>query len=419
MDIKLIRERPEEVQQMLELRRSRVGIEPILELDQKRRSLVRERDELRNRQRQLSQAIAQAKREKQDCAGMLSQASELSDRIKGIEAELSRVEDEQAGLVRFLPNVVHPSVTAEEEIVATWGDPPRFDFEPLTHMDLGAALGIIDLEAAARLAGSRFVLFRGQGALLERALINYFIDTNVRRHGYIEIAPPVLANPQTLEASGQLPHLETEMYRCRDDELFLIPTAEPQLVALHRGQTIPEAQLPLKYVSWTPCFRREAGSYGKDVRGIIRIHQFDKVENVRITWPERSYQDLEEMRKESESLLQDLGLPYRVKRLAAWDIANQSAKTYDLEVWAAGLKRWLEVSSISNCEDYQTRRGGIRVRARDGKTFYPHALNGSALALPRTFIALVENYQQPDGSIVVPAVLRPYMNGLERITGQP
>jgi len=415
MDLKLIRSQPEAVLKMLELRRANVSIDRILELDAERRRLTKERDDLRYRQRQLSERISQAKREQQDCAAELIQAAELSDRVKELGAALGRVENEQAALVRLLPNVVHPSVTAEEEIVALWGEPPRFDFEPLTHWALGEALAIIDLEAAARLAGSRFVLFKGQGALLERALINYFLDTNVRRHGYTEITPPALANIPTLEAAGQLPHLETEMYRCRDDELYLIPTAEPQLVALHRGETIPESKLPVKYVSYTPCFRREAGSYGKDVRGLVRLHQFDKVENVRLTWPQRSYQDLEEMRAESESLLRDLGLPYRVKRLAAWDIATQSAKTYDLEVWAAGVQRWLEVSSISNCEDYQTRRGGIRVKGSDGKTFYPHALNGSALALPRVVVAVLENNQQPDGTVVVPEVLRPYMNGRERI----
>jgi seryl-tRNA synthetase len=258
-------------------------------------------------------------------------------------------------------------------------------------------------------------VFKGQGALLERALINYFLDTNTRRHGYIEISPPYMANPATLEATGQLPHLESEMYKTQDD-LYLVPTAEPQLVNYHRGQTLQEPQLPIKYVAYTPSFRREAGSYGKDVRGMIRVHQFDKVELVRIVHPDKTYEALEEMRAEGESLLRDLGLPYQVKRLAAWDMAHQSAKTYDLEAWAAGQERWLEVSSISACEDYQTRRGGIRCKGRDGKTFFPHALNGSALALPRIFVAILENNQQADGTVVIPEVLRPYMHGLERIS---
>ncbi|MEO0067538.1 MAG: serine--tRNA ligase [candidate division WOR-3 bacterium] len=416
MDLKFIRENPDEVRRILELRKSKIDIDAILELDKRRRALVQERDELRHKQKEVSEAVALAKKEKKEGSEQLLQAArELSDKIKELETELNRIEAQQENLIKLLPNRIHPSVTGEEEIVSTWGDLPVFGFQPLAHWDLAEALGIVDFEAATRLAGSRFVLFKGQGALLERALINFFLDTAIRKYGYTEIAPPVLANVPTLEAAGQLPNLETEMYCLKDDGLYLIPTAEPQLVAYYREKSLEEAQLPLKLVAYTPCFRREAGSYGRDVRGMIRIHQFDKVELVRLTRPETSYDALEEMRLEAESLLQALKLPYRVKRLAAWDIAFQSAKTYDLEVWAAGVKRWLEVSSISNCEEFQTRRAKIRVKSKNGKTFYPHALNGSALALPRTFIAIIENYQQKDGSVVVPEVLRPYMNGQERI----
>jgi seryl-tRNA synthetase len=343
----------------------------------------------------------------------MAQAREVSEQVKRLDTEVAKIEDEQAGLARMLPNIVHQSVTADDEIVGRWGELRRFEFKPLAHWDIGAALAVIDLEAAAKLAGSRFIVFKGQGALLERALINYFLDTNVGRHGYTEVSPPALTNAATLEATGQLPHLESEMYKTQDD-YYLVPTAEPQLVNFHRGQTLQESELPIKYVAYTPCFRREAGSYGKDVRGMIRVHQFDKVELVRLVRPEESYQALEEMRGEAESLLRDLGIPYQVKRLAAWDMAYQSAKTYDLEAWAAGQERWLEVSSVSNCEDYQTRRGGIRVKG--AKAFYPHALNGSALALPRVFVAILENFQQADGSVVVPECLRPYMHGLERIS---
>ncbi len=414
MDIRLIRESPDEARRLLALRRSPLDIERILELDAERRRLSKDRDAARHRQKQVSEAVGLAKKEKRECVAEMAEARDVSDLVKRLDADVACIEAEQAELARHLPNVVQASVTAEEEIVGSWGEPPKFEFKPLAHWDLGEALGVIDLEAASRLAGSRFVVFKGQGALLERALINYFLDINTRRHGYLEISPPVLANPATLEATGQLPHLETEMYKTQDD-LYLVPTAEPQLVNYHRGQTIPDAQLPLKYVAYTPCFRREAGSYGKDVRGMIRVHQFDKVELVRIVHPQQTYEALEEMRAESESLLRDLGLPYQVKRLAAWDMAHQSAKTYDLEAWAAGQDRWLEVSSISACEDYQTRRGGIRVKGKDGKTFFPHALNGSALALPRVFVAILENYQQADGTVVVPEVLRPYMHGLDRI----
>ncbi len=416
MDLKFLRENPDEARRVLELRKSKAEIETILNLDKRRRALVQERDGLRHQQKGISETVARAKKgEREETAELLTRARELSDKIKALELELNRIEDEEERFVKLLPNRVHPSVTGEEEVVFNWGNLPVFDFEPLAHWDLAEALGIVDFEAATRLACSRFVLFKGRGALLERALINFFLDTAIRKYGYTEIAPPVLANPSTLKAAGQLPNLETEMYCLKDDGLYLIPTAEPQLVAYYREKTLDEAQLPLKLVAYTPCFRREAGSYGRDVRGMIRIHQFDKVELVRLTTPESSYTALEEMRTEAESLLQALKLPYRVKRLAAWDIAFQSAKTYDLEVWAAGVGRWLEVSSISNCEEFQTRRAKIRVKGTDGKTFYPHALNGSALALPRTFIAIIENYQQKDGSVVIPEVLRPYMNGQERI----
>jgi seryl-tRNA synthetase len=415
MDMRLIRENPDEARRILALRRSGVDIERIVELDAERRRLSKDRDEARHRQKQVSEAVGLAKKERRECVVEMAEARGVSDLVKRLDADVTLIENEQAGLARLLPNIVHSSVTPEEEIVGRWGEPRKFEFKPLAHWDLGEALGVIDFEAASRLAGSRFVVFKGQGALLERALINYFLDTNTRRHGYTEISPPVLANAATLEATGQLPHLESEMYKTQDD-LYLVPTAEPQLVNYHRGQTLQESQLPIKYVAYTTSFRREAGSYGKDVRGMIRIHQFDKVENVRIVHPEKTYEAHEEMREESESLLRDLGLPYQVKRLASWDMAFQSAKTYDLEAWAAGQERWLEVSSISACEDYQTRRGGIRVKGKDGKTFFPHALNGSALALPRIFVAILENNQQADGTVVVPEVLRPYMHGLERIS---
>lgn len=415
MDLKFVREQPDEVRRILALRRSPLSIDEILELDRQRRRLVTERDELRHQQKNISSEIARLKQQKQDDPELLKKAREISEQVKALEQEIEEIEKRQEQLVKLLPNRIHSSVTGEEEIVARWGEPPQFDFQPLAHWDLGPALGIVDFETAARLAGSRFVLFRGGGAQLERALINFFLDTAVRKYGYTEVSPPVLANRPTLEAAGQLPHLESEMYRIETDELYLIPTAEPQLVAYYREETLTEEELPVKLVAYTPCFRREAGSYGRDVRGMIRIHQFDKVELVRLTRPDRSYQDLEEMRSEAEGLLQALGLPYRVKRLAAWDIAFQSAKTYDLEVWAAGVGRWLEVSSISNCEDFQTRRGKIRVRSRDGRSYHPHALNGSALALPRTFIAIIENYQQADGSVIIPEVLRPYMAGRERL----
>lgn len=416
MNLKFVREQPDEVRRILALRRSPISIDEIIQLDSQRRRLVAERDRLRHEQREISLAIARIKRNKQDNPELMEKARELSESIKIRDLQIQKIEDRQEELVNLLPNRVHSSVTGEEEIIANWGEPPVFDFQPLAHWDLGPALNLLDFETAAKLAGSRFVLFRGVGAQLERALINFFLDTAVRKYGYTEISPPVVANEDTLKTAGQLPHLKSEMYRIEEDNFYLIPTAEPQLVSYYRESTLEEADLPVKLVAYTPCFRREAGSYGRDVRGMIRIHQFDKVELVRICHPDHSYQELEEMRAEAEGMLQVLQLPYRVKRLAAWDIAFQSAKTYDLEVWAAGVGRWLEVSSISNCEDFQTRRGKIRVKGRDGKNYYPHALNGSALALPRTFIAIIENNQQPDGSVLIPKALQPYMQGMEIIS---
>ncbi len=415
MNLKTVRENPDEVRRILALRRCNVDVDGIVSLDEERRELSQHRDEARHKQKKLSKGVSGAKREGRDCPELLEQAKELSVRVKGTEAQLSEVETRLNELAGMLPNRVHESVTAEEELVSEWGDIPEFDFDPLAHWDLGEALGILDLKAAANLAGSRFPLFKGQGALLRRALLNFFLDTDTRS-GYMEVSPPVLVKAAALRGSGQLPHLEEDMYALRDDPHYLIPTSEAVLANMHQGQTLQEADLPLKYVACTPCFRREAGSYGKDVRGITRVHQFDKVEIVRLTRPEGSYDALEEMLAEACVLLKELGIPYRVKRLAAWDIAYQAAKTYDIEAWAAGEKRWLEVSSVSNCEDYQARRSKTRFRTADGRSGFPHILNGSALALPRTFIALIENNQQPDGSVVIPEVLRPYMGGLERIS---
>ncbi len=415
MNLKDVRGDAEAVRRTLELRRCEVDLDAIVGLDEKRRVLSQERDEARHEQKELSKRVAQAKRAGDDAAELFDRARELSERVKGLDGELATVEAELADRAKMLPNSVHPSVTAEEEVVAEHGERPEFGFKPLAHWDLGEALEILDLKAAAAMSGSRFVAFRGAGARLERALANWFLDTHLAENGYTEVAMPVLARTECLEGAGQLPHMAGEVYSLRDDELCLVPTSETTLVNLHRGQVLDEAELPKKYVTFSQCFRREAGSYGKDVRGMVRVHQFDKVEIFRLTRPEQSYEALEEMLAEATALVGRLGLPYRVKRLAAWDIAYQSAKTYDIEVWSAGVDRWLEVSSVSNCEDYQTRRTDTRVRGAGGKPYHPHALNGSALALPRVFVAIVENYQQPDGSVVVPEVLRPYLGGLERI----
>jgi seryl-tRNA synthetase len=414
MDLKFIRENQDLVRGIVQRRNELVDIDKILNLDVQRRKIIKERDDTQYQQGQLTNAIAQKRKGKQNTESEQVEAKQLSLKIKKREEELAVIEKEIENLVQYVPNVVHETVSDEDQIVAQWGEVPKFNFQPLAHWDLAQALSIVDFKAAAKLAGSRFVLFKGKGALLERALINFCLDYHRKNHGYEEISPPVLNLETCFYNTGALPKLADEMYRFKEDPFYLIPTAEVPLVNMHRDEVMREEDLPKRYVAYTPCFRREAGSYGKDVRGMIRIHQFDKVEMVKFVKPEESYQEFEMMRQNAEKIMQLLNIPYRVKLLAAKEMAFQSAKTYDIDAWAAGVGDWLEVSSVSNCEDFQTRRGNIRLRRKDGTLDYPHAMNGSGLAFPRIFIALIENNQQKDGSIIVPEVLRPYL-GFDQI----
>ena len=410
MDLKFIRENQDLVREIVRRRNESVDIDKILALDVQRRKLIKERDDTQYQQSQLTTAIAKKRKEKQTSEKEQLEAKELSRKIKKMEEELAVFEKEIDGLVQYVPNVIHQSVIDEDKVIAQWGEIPRFDFQPLAHWDLVQTSGIVDFKTAAKLAGSRFVLFKGKGALLERALINFCLDYHRKNHGYEEISPPVLNLEACFYNTGALPKLADEMYRFQEDPFYLIPTAEVPLVNMHSNEVFREDDLPKRYVAYTPCFRREAGSYGKDVRGMIRIHQFDKVEMVKFTKPEESYQEFEMMRQNAEKIMQLLNIPYRVKQLAAKEMAFQSAKTYDLEGWAAGVGEWLEVSSVSNCEDFQTRRADIRIRRKNGKLDYAHAMNGSGLAFPRIFIALIENNQQKDGSIIIPEILRPYLD---------
>ncbi len=414
MDLKFIRENIALVREIVRRRNETVDLEKIISLDIQRRKLIKERDDTQYRQSQITAAIAEKRKMNQATEQEQAEAKELSLRIKKLEEELVIVEKEINNLVQFVPNVIHQSVGDEDRIIAQWGEIPKFDFQPLAHWDLAQTLGIIDFKGAAKLAGSRFVLFKGKGALLERALINFCLDYHRKNHAYEEISPPALNLEVCFYNTGALPKLANEMYRFKDDPFYLIPTAEVPLVNIHRDEILREENLPKSYVAYTPCFRREAGSYGKDVRGMIRIHQFDKVELVKFTKPEESYQEFEKMRQDAEKIMQLLKIPYRVKLLAAKEMAFQSAKTYDIDAWAAGVNDWLEVSSISNCEDFQTRRANIRFRRKNGKLDYVHTMNGSGLAFPRIFIAIIENNQQHDGSIKIPEVLRPYL-GFEQI----
>lgn len=406
-------ERRAQVDQVLELADRRKKVQ--FQLDQKREASNRKSEEIQK-------IVTEAKKagKKPELDAIRAEARALSDEVKAFEEQFKPIDAEIQSLLEWIPNVAAPDVPVGEDaranqIVRTWGEPPKLAFAPKKHWDLGKDLGILDEERSAKLSGSNWLLLKGAGARLERALINYMLDLHITKHGYTEIWPPFAVNRASMFGTGQIPKLEEDMYRLRDDELWLIPTAEVPVTNLHRDEILGHAQLPVLYTSYTACFRREAGAYSKDTRGMQRIHQFDKVEMVKFTHPDRSWPELETLTNNAEEILQALGIPYRVVLLSTGDMSFASAKTYDLEAYAAGVDKWLEVSSCSNFTDFQARRANIRFRDADGKVKHVHTLNGSGLALPRTVICILENYQQPDGTVVVPEVLRPYMGGMERI----
>ncbi len=426
LDLAYVREHLEEIEVMLRKRQTRFDLEPLRALDAERRQLVRELDEIRQQRNQISEQVARLKRGKETegqarAEALMNESRRLSgEEIKPREERLNQLDAAMEPLLLNLPNRPYPSVpegqSSEDNVeIKRWGEPQRFDFEPLAHWDLGLQLGILDLEAAARLSGARFAVYRGAGARLERALANFMLDLHTRKHGYQEILPPALVSSAALRGTGQLPKFAGDLFKCEASDLWLIPTAEVPLTNLFAGQTLDAEALPVSVTAWTPCFRSEAGSYGKDVRGIIRQHQFQKVELVKISRPEDSYADLERLTLDAEAVLQALDLPYRVMELCTADLGFSAARTYDLEVWLPGQQAYREISSCSNCEDFQARRANIRFRAGGkGKSNYAHTLNGSGVAVGRAWIAVVENFQQADGSILIPEVLRPYM-GMERI----
>jgi seryl-tRNA synthetase len=408
MDLKFIRDFPERAQEIVRRRRESVDISRILACDERRRELIRKRDERRRELNLLSERIGERIAKGEDATEEKENARRLSEAIRELEGEIVNLEKEIASLLALCPNVILPDVGDEERIVKEWGEKPHFDFTPLPHYEIGERLGILDLRTASKIAGSRFILFRGKGAILERALINFCLDYHTKRHNYTEISLPYLNREECFFAAGDLPKLADDMYKIEGEPFYLIPTAEVPLVNLHRDSVLKEEELPKYYCAYSACFRREAGSYGQKIRGIIRVHQFDKVELVKFTKPEESEKELEMMVRDAEDILQELNLPYRIKLLSAWDMAFQSAKTYDIEVWASGVGEYLEVSSLSNCTDFQAKRSKTRLRRKDGRLEYVHILNGSGLAFPRLFIALVENYQRKDGKIVIPPPLQPY-----------
>ncbi|MCS7084237.1 MAG: serine--tRNA ligase [Aquificaceae bacterium] len=412
LDIELIRKDPERAKRALSKKDPSLEdlIEQILELDKDRRALVSQSQELRAKRNSLSKIAS-------NDLSAREQVLALKSELEKLESELSKLEPRLRKLLLSVPNVPASSVPygkSEEDNLELrrYKEPPRFDFEPKPHWEIGVSLGIFDFERASKVSGSRFVYLTGLGARLERALINFMLDLNIQK-GYKEVLPPHLVKPEILEGTGQLPKFEEELYSCERDNLYLIPTAEVPLTALYMDETLDEKDLPIALTAYTPCYRREAGSYGKDIRGLIRQHQFSKVEIVKITTPETSYEELENITKDAESILQALEIPYRVVALSTGDLGFSSAKTYDIELWLPSQGRYREVSSCSNCEDFQARR--LRIKIKNHKTRFAHTLNGSALAVGRTLCAILENFQQKDGSVIIPKALQPYF-GLERLS---
>ena len=417
LDLSYIREHPDEIRQMLKTRSPKLDFDDFLRIDTERRVFLKELDSLRAEKNKANDQITQLLKEKRDPKPTIASMKSIAQKIDSIEIKVDDINNKMNEILLIIPNKPHKSVKSGEDSSKNTEirqpiNPQKQDFKPKSHIDLGQNLGIFDLTAGAKIAGSAFVVYSGEGARLQRALVNFMLDTHTQKHGYKEFWPPSLVNRTSMTCTGQLPKFEEDMYRLKDDDLFLIPTAEVPLTNLHRDEVLNEENLPLKYTAYTPCFRREAGSYGKDTKGLVRVHQFDKVELVKFCRPEESYEEHEKMLKDAEKILELLRIPYRVMQLCSGDMGFAAAKCYDIEAWAPGIGRWLEVSSVSNFEDFQARRANIRFKRKTaGKTELVHTLNGSGLALPRVVAAILENFQNADGSVVIPEILRPYMGG--------
>lgn len=421
LDLKYVREHLEEVKERIGRRGLYIDWSRFSELDAQRRAFLLESETLRARRNQFSDIIADKKKKREDPSKEISQMKEVSARIKELEEELVQKEEALREFMMLVPNIPHESVAigqgeeANPEI-RRWGNLPEFSFPPKPHWDIGEALGILDFERGAKITGARFTLLKDLGARMERALINFMLDLHTQDHGYREMLPPFLVNRRAMTGTGQLPKFEEDLFKLCDPDYFLVPTAEVPVTNIHQDEILAEEDLPLCYVAYTPCFRKEAGSYGKDTRGLIRQHQFNKVELVIFSAPDRSYNELERLTRDAERVLQILNIPYRVVMLCTGDLGFSSAKTYDLEAWLPGQGVFREISSCSNFEDFQSRRANIRYRPKGKRgTELVHTLNGSGLAIGRTLVAILENYQNPDGSVSIPDALRPYMGGAERI----
>ena len=421
LDLKFMRENKEQVEKWLKQRGSDLTLDEFVKLDEERRVILGEVEALKNKRNNESAEIARLKKAKEDASELIKAMGEVSAKIKELDEKLAEVDEKIKYIQMTIPNKLSdttPIGKDEDENVEIrrWGEPRKFDFEPKSHWEIGEQLGILDFERGSKLSGSRFVLYRGGAARVERALINFMLDLHTEKHGYTEHITPFLVNREICEGTGQLPKFEEDMYRT-DDDMFLISTSEITMTNIHRKEILDEKDLPKYYTAYSPCFRREAGSYGKDVKGIIRVHQFNKVEMVKLVTPETSYDELEKMVDNAEDVLRILGLPYRVISLCSGDIGFGSAKTYDVEVWLPSQNKYREISSCSNCEDFQARRMGLKYRPNgSNKSEFVHTLNGSGLAVGRTLVAIMENYQQEDGSFLIPDALVPYMNGVKIVT---
>jgi seryl-tRNA synthetase len=422
LDLKFIRENPDAVKKAIKDKNSSVNIDELLDLDKSKRNYLKEAEDLRNKQNKASEEIAKLKREKKDIKGILEEMKAISQKEKDLSQKVEELSSKIDKLLLVIPNIPHKTVPigpekTENKVVREWGAEIKHKFNVRNHLEIGESLNILDFSRAAKISGSNFALFKGKGALLERALIAFMLDVHTKKHGYTEIFPPFLVNRSAMTGTGQLPKLEEDMYRLKDDDLFLIPTAEVPVTNLYAGEVFDEKDLPVYHTAYTACFRREAGSYGKDTKGLMRVHQFDKVELVKFVKPQDSYDELEKLLKNALTILELLEVRYRVVALSTHGLSFAASKCYDIEIWAPGVEKWLEVSSCSNFEDFQARRANIRYRdAATKKLEYVHTLNGSGVALARLVVALLENNQTEDGSVKIPKPLQKYMDGMELLS---
>ena len=420
LDIKFVRSNPEDVVAGMKKRGMNLDLAPFLALDEKRRALLTEVEQLKNTRNTVSKEIGKMKKAGENADALVAEMSKVGEDIKALDQQVSEIDAQMNEIILSIPNIPHESLPEGGEenyrVERTWGEPRKFEGEPLAHWDIGTGLGILDFERAGKVTGARFTFYRGLGARLERAVISLFLDIHTEKHGYVELIPPYMANSASMTGTGQLPKFAEDMFKLEGTDYYLIPTAEVPVTNYYRDEILNVKELPIKHCAFSPCFRAEAGSAGRDTRGIIRQHQFHKVEMVKFAHPDHSFEELESLTQDAEDVLQALNLPYRVITLPTGDIGFSSCKTYDVEVWLPSYNAYKEISSCSNFGEFQARRANIRFRDEEGKVRFVHTLNGSGLAVGRTVAAILENYQQPDGSVIIPEALRPYMGGVEVIT---